>query len=134
VDARSPIATHMDFTLVDLESEERIVSVDAWNWRPTIAVVRSFGLIDDERIALMGFNGTEVALSQAEAREIGRRVREEVLPRLRDGDRLLLDLEVTQEPAGEFSEEELSSNYATTREWLEAFSEFCLTSRGFEVV
>jgi hypothetical protein len=124
----------MDFTLVDLESEERQVSVDAWNWRPTLAAVRSFALIDEERLALMGFNGTEVEVSKEEAREIGRRVRDEVLPRLGEGDRLLLGLEVAGGPPGEFSEEDLSSNYAATREWLAEFAEFCLGSEGFEVV
>lgn len=124
----------MDFTLVDLEDEERVVGTDAWNWRPTLAAVRSFGVIDDDRLALMAFNGTEVAVSEAEAREIGARLREEVLPRVGEGERLRLDLMVTADTGDEFYEEEMSRNYGATREWLAELVEFCLGCKGFEVV
>lgn len=123
----------MDFALVDLEDEERHVLVDAWTWRPVLAFVKSLGLVDAERLALMGYNGTEVTVDEAAARAIGEKVGE-VVSRMGSGERLLLDGTVTDEARGEFDEEDVARNYGATRKALGEIAAFCRACHGFEVV
>ena len=124
----------MSFTLTDLASDEHEINVNGWNWRPTLVLIGAFNLIDEGRFELMGFNATGVQIEVGEAHEIGRRIRDEVLSKLRPGDRVLYDLSVTDEPDdGTFYRDELSKNYSATYDWLERFAEFCLKSKGFRV-
>lgn len=125
----------MSVILVDLGNEEHDEQVNWWNWRPTIELIRSFAVIDDERLEMMGCNGSGVQVSEAEARSIGIRMEREILPNLKSKDRILLDLSVTAEPK-DFrlhKDEDWVKNYSATHDWLARFAGFCKTCCGFKV-
>jgi hypothetical protein len=126
----------MSVDIVDLKRKEHSRYCNAWNWRPTVELIRATGLIDDERLKRMGSNCSGVEVSEAEARAIARFLQEQVLPRLRPQDRVLLDLGVTDVPDdGTFHREpaELHKNYSASYEWLEEFATFCKECQGFTV-
>lgn len=124
----------MGVILVDLAQEDRDLYANWWTWRPAIELIRSFDLIDDERLERMGYSGVGAELNAEQAHIIGRRLKEEVLPRIQSKERVLLDLSATGEPDnGTLYDDNWLQNYSASREWLEEFANFCLTSQGFRV-
>lgn len=124
----------MGFWLKDLGAENREIKVNRWNWFPTVELIRMFDLIDEERLEMMHFNAMGVCVTEAEAHEIGRRLKEEILPKLRSNERITYDLSVTDKPDDyTFHREDPVKNFSATYEWLNEFTEFCLTAKGFEV-
>ena len=93
------------------------------------------GLIDADRLELMGYNGTGVEITEAEARAIGRFLETEVLPALLPGTRLTYDLSVTDAPDDHtFHRDDFAKNYSASYEWLTRFAQFCGTCSGFRVL
>ena len=125
----------MSVSLDDLADPENSLDINMWNWRPTIALIGLTRLIDDERLELMGYNGTGVEITEAEARAIGRFLETEVLPALRPGTRLTYDLSVTDAPDDHtFHHDDFAKNYSASYEWLTRFAQFCGTCSGFRVL
>ena len=126
----------MSFILTDSYSEERELQINGWNWRPTLEIIDAFGIIDEERLELMGISTVGACISEDEAHRIGEKIRDEILPKLTPQSRVLYDLTFTEEP-DDFElyreESEAWKNYGATYSWLKEFSEFCLSSKGFEV-
>ena len=54
----------------DLQDTERSEKVTWWNWRPTLVLIEASQLIDAERLALMGCNGSGVEITRSEAHAI----------------------------------------------------------------
>src|ERR1700739_1061070 len=125
----------MGFMIFDLEDKSRFKSVNFWNWRPTLALISSFKLLDDERLERMGMSCVGATVTQSEARAIAKALRERVLPGLGDADRVKLDLAVTGTPDDGtlYRGDETEKNYSATRAWLQEFAEFCETCRGFKI-
>ncbi len=123
----------MSFHLTDLTDERHHLKVNAWHWRPTLELIASFELIDDERLEGMSFNGS-TTVTQEEAKGVGRRLERDVLPRL-ELERLNTDFGTTGTDDATFyrAPETMHKNYGVTYEWLQTFADFCLTSKGFEV-
>ena len=125
----------MGVWLHDLGNPENKLKINWWNWRPTIEIIRDFHLIDDLRLEMMGFNGNTI-ITVEEARVIGKRIQDEVLPKIPQGGRMMLDQSVVYAPDdGTFYREESENfkNYSASSEWLQKFSAFCLISQGFDV-
>ncbi len=123
----------MGFVVIDLNNVENMLRVNNWNWHPIARLIATFDIIDAERLEMMHYNGATI-IEKEEAHRIGRRIQTEVLPLLRPGERLLLDLTVTDEPdVGTFHRADLFRNYGTQYEWLNDFAEFCLSCSGFSV-
>lgn len=124
----------MGVILGDLEQKDRNLCLSWWNWRPIIELIRSLNLIDDEMMELMGYNGGFGELSAEQAHIVGRRLKEEVLPKIQPEDRVLLDLSTTtQSDDGTMHYDNQFKNYSATRGWIEKFADFCLSSQGFKV-
>lgn len=126
----------MSFAITDLKDKTLELNVNTWNWRPTLEIIKLYGIIDPKRIDMMSNNGTSIRVDAEEAKEIGRKIQEEFLSRMTPDSRVLQDLTITNEPDdGTFYREasELWKNYSATYAWLKMFSEFCLASDGFEV-
>ncbi len=126
----------MGFHLVDLGNDEHYVAVNFWNWRPTLELIRSFNIIDDGRLELMGTQCVGAEVTKLEATAIAHRLETDVLPSLPDDGRVLLDSSVTTEPDdGTFyHDDEVEKNYSASRKWLLKFAEFCQLSDGFSVI
>lgn len=126
----------MSFTLIDLGSEKFEFRANVWNWKPAIEIIKSFDLVDEGKLRQMGYNATGAKFSQDEANLIGAKIRDEILPKMEPNKRIFADLSITDAPDDGTlykDEDEQWKNYSATYSWLKDFSEFCLTSKGFQV-
>lgn len=129
----------MSFILVPSEGED--LQVNAWNWRPTLELLRAAGVITDEDYELLGCQGCGGSVDARKASQIADVVTEK-LARMKTGERMLADLSVSSEPKKKtvFSPNTNGKNidanelYSTTSEWLDTFVKFCRRSGGFCVM
>jgi len=118
------------FALVPERGET--IFVNAWNWRPTLELLRAHQILDPESIEMMGYNGG-YPVSAEEAQTIAG-VLDRVLAQLGTDDRVLHDLTITAEPdTFEFYRDDLARNYSASAEWLVEFRDFCRAGFGFAV-
>ena len=108
-----------------LESAEGVqLGVNAWNWRPTLALLENAGVLDAETAGLLGVNGHIFVTGQEAARiadYLGT-----YLTGLPGEGRVRMDGAVTAEPdTHEFHRTDLGLNYAASTEWLQTFHDFC---------
>jgi hypothetical protein len=125
----------MGFIITDLANEDSKLFVNFWNWHPAVELIRSFSILDDERVEMMHIQTVGVKVTKEEAFEIGKQI-EVVLNPLPSNARIKLDLSVTTEP-DDFQMhygEDADLNYSATIDWLRNFSEFCKNCDGFEVL
>jgi hypothetical protein len=109
------------------------VSVNGWNWRPTLELLHGSGILSEETLELMSFNGGGGAATPEQAERIAVFL-DDHLAGLRPDERVTLDGAVTAEPdTGEFHRDDLARNYSATYAWLARFRDFCRSSGGFEV-
>jgi hypothetical protein len=126
----------MSFTLTDLGSENFEFNANVWNWKAALELIRSFDIIEDGAMRQMNYNATGVKLSMEQAHEIGRRIRDEVLPKLAPNKRMYADLSITDAPDDmtlHRDGDEQWKNYSVTHDWLQDFADFCLNSKGFQI-
>jgi hypothetical protein len=129
----------MSFILVPKNGEE--VQVNAWNWRPTLELLRCHGVVDDgeacDRLAAQACGGR---LTGDDA-ERAARVVDEQLASMKPGERMRADLTVTAgpRPTVMFSANGVKPDvsdidrYSASFEWLVTFRDFCRTCGGFDV-
>lgn len=126
----------MGFLLQDRSDEKTFVEVNFWNWRPTVELIRSFGIIDDERLERINSQCCGGYVNASEARRIGEKIKSGILPKLKDHSRIKLDLSITEEPDDykmHYSDDWME-NYSCTKAWLVQFVEFCFRCGGFDVL
>jgi hypothetical protein len=128
----------MTFILVPKQGED--IQVNAWNWRPTLELLRVEGLITEQDYARMGAQGCGGQVDAVLACRIADVVENRLLA-MKPGERMRADLTVTAMPKvqqiftpdpkpNEFDATDL---YSATYEWLATFKNFCRGSDGFEV-
>lgn len=128
----------MAFILISKNGEE--IKINAWNWRPTLELLRDAGLIDDDLCERMGTVGRAANLDAATAIRVADFL-EMRLNTMRPEQRILADLTTTDKPkkqvtfaAGMRTEEiDAVDLYSASYEWFLQFRDFCRTSGGFEV-
>jgi hypothetical protein len=128
----------MTFILVPKQGKD--IQVNAWNWRPTLELVRAENLINEEEYEHMGAQGCGGHVDAALACRIAD-VLESRLLSMKSGERMRADQSVTATPkvrqvfTPEMNPDEIDSNelYSATYEWLASFKDFCRRSGGFEV-
>lgn len=126
----------MSFTLSDLGSEGYEFNANVWNWKAALELIRSFDILGDGTMRQMAYNATGVKLTMQQAHEIGERIRNEVLPRLKPNKRMYADLSITDEPDDmtlHRDDDEQWKNYSISHDWLADFADFCLRSKGFQI-
>lgn len=126
----------MSFTLIDMGSENFEFNASVWHWKAALEVIKSLDVVSEGVARQMTYNATGVKISLDEAREIGSRIRDEILPMVSEGKRMYSDLSVTDAPDDGTlyrDADEEWKNYSVTHDWLKEFSEFCLKSKGFQV-
>ena len=130
----------MSFILVPSQGED--LQVNAWNWRPILALLFDAGVITKEDHDLMGSQGCGGRVDANKAARIADVVTRKVNG-MSPGERMLADLSVSSEPkkvavfTGDMNAaDDIDDNnlYSTTFEWLETFAKFCRSSGGFEVM
>lgn len=126
----------MSFTLIDLKSRNNEFPASVWNWRTAVAVIRDMNIIEEYQAKRMLETASGVRIEMAEAHEIGRKIREHLLPKLSPNKRIFENLTVTGEPDdGTFygHGEESWRNFSAGYRWFEDLADFCIGSEGFEV-
>ena len=128
----------MSFILIPQHGED--IKINAWNWRPTIALLRHASLINEEQHELMGCDGCGGKVDSKTAIEIADFLGQ-YLAQMMPGQRLRADLTVTGKPNklavfrpdAKVEDIDAIELYSATYEWLVMFRDFCHTSAGFEV-
>ena len=126
----------MSFTLMDLGSEGYEFRANVWNWKTALEIIKNFDIISDGKLRQMTYNGTGAKFEKEEARIVGEKIRDTLLPKLEPNKRILMDMSITDKPDDGTlyrDEDEQWKNYSADYEWLKDFSEFCLKSKGFQV-
>jgi len=126
----------MSFTLIDLGSENFEFRASVWNWKTLLEIVRSMDVVSDGKVRDMSYNAAGTVVTVEEARQIGEKIRDEVLNGMKPGMRIFADLSVTDKPDDGTlykDDDEKWKNYSAEYEWLEEFTEFCFRSKGFQV-
>jgi len=126
----------MSFTLLDLGAENFEFTANVWNWKAALEIIKDLDIISENHVRQLGYNAMGVKMDVEEARLIGQKIRDEILPKVGPGKRIYADGSITDAPDdGTFykDEDEQWKNYSVTHDWLKDFSEFCLRSKGFQV-
>ena len=126
----------MSFTLTDLSSENFEFRANVWNWKAALAIIKSFDVVSEGTVREMANNAAGTSVSPEEAKVIGERIRNEILPKLAPNKRIFSDLSITDKPDDGTiykEEDEQWKNYSAKHDWLADFSDFCLKSKGFQV-
>ncbi|GEM_PF-393304 len=128
----------MAFILVPKNGED--IQINAWNWRPTLELLRAEGLISDENYERMGSQGCGGRVDGQVAHRIAELI-DQKLAGMKAEDRLLPDLTVMSSPKPRvvFSPTTKPDDiapldiYSASYQWLVIFRDFCNRSGGFEV-
>lgn len=121
---------------MDSGAENYEFRANVWNWKTVLEIVKSFDVISEGKLRQINYNATGASIEEEEARLIGEKIRDEILPRLAPNKRIFSDLSITDAPDDGTlynDENEKWKNYSATHDWLREFSEFCLKSKGFQV-
>lgn len=132
----------MSFILVPKNGEE--IKINAWNWRPTLELLRDAEIIHDDLFERMGTHGCKAKVDAATACRIADFL-EVRLHAMRPDQRVLVDLTVTDRPKerliitpntkiDEIDSIDSIDVYSASHEWLVEFRDFSRASGGFEVL
>ena len=128
----------MSFILIPNRGED--IKINAWNWRPTILLLRHANLIDERQHELMGCSGCGEKVDSETANKITDFLNQQLAKMIPD-QRLRADLSITSEPPrravftpnSKVEDLDAVEVYSATYEWLVTFRDFCRTSEGFRV-
>ena len=126
----------MSFTLHDLGAEGFEFNANVWNWKAALDVIKGLDIIPENKLRQMGYNAMGVKVDIEDARLIGQKLRDEILPKLEPDKRMFADGTVTAEPDDGTiyrDEDDQWRNYSISHDWVKDFSEFCLRSKGFQI-
>jgi hypothetical protein len=128
----------MTFILIPKQGED--VQVNAWNWRPTLELLRAENLLTEENYERLAAQGCRGSVDAVLAHRIAD-VIERKLATMKPGERIRADLSVTAipkepqvfQPKTKADDIDINNLYSATYDWLTTFKEFCRRSEGFEV-
>jgi hypothetical protein len=126
----------MSFTLHDLGTEGFEFNANVWNWKAALDVIKGLDIIPENKLRQMGYNAMGVKVDIEDARLIGQKLRDEILPKLEPDKRMFADGTVTAEPDDGTiyrDEDDQWRNYSISHDWVKDFSEFCIRSKGFQI-
>jgi hypothetical protein len=128
----------MSFILIPKNGED--IQINAWNWRPTIELLRQAKLISDDLWDAMGANGRGASVDADMAGHIAAYL-DQRLQSMKPADRMRADLSITSIPKKGFvitpttkvEQIDAVEAYSATYEWLAQFRDFCRSSGGFKI-
>jgi hypothetical protein len=126
----------MSVILVDLADDKHELQINWWNWRPILAFLGQANVINGDQFERMGANGCGGRLTEDEALQAAAFLAERILPRMKEGERMHVDGQVSSNPAESRPISSLSSHelYAAQKSSIESFVAFCQRCNGFEVL
>ena len=126
----------MSFTLHDMGSEGFEFNANVWNWKAALEVIKNLDIVSENKVRQMGYNAMGAKVDVEDAHLIGRKFRDEVLPKLEPNKRMFANGTLTDEPDDGTiyrDEDEQWKNYSIDHDWAKDFAEFCLRSKGFQI-
>ena len=125
----------MSVILIDLADSRHDVQINWWNWRPILKFLRDAKLINKEQFERMGANGCGGQICAIEAKKVADFLRQEIIPRMRDGERIHADGRVSTAPLEPppISSLDAYEHYAARKSCVEMFASFCEKCQGFYV-
>lgn len=126
----------MSFTLHDMGSENFEFTANVWKWKAALEVIKSLDVLSEGKVRQMGYNAMGVKVEQDEARLIGEKIREKILPKVAPNKRIFADGSITDEPDDGTiyrDDDEQWKNYSVNHDWLKDFADFCMQSKGFQI-
>jgi hypothetical protein len=114
--------------LVDLADDKHDVMVSNAGWRDTVAVMRSFGVLGEDRLQLLETAWLGQQLTQEEAQVIGSSLVAGPLSSINWSDNVYPPSGFWVDPGKRSREYDLDTYWPS---WLRAFAAFCLSCRGF---
>ncbi|GIU82355.1 MAG: hypothetical protein KatS3mg006_1419 [Pyrinomonadaceae bacterium] len=126
----------MSFTLLDMGSEGYEFHANVWCWKTTLEIIRSLDIMNITKLRMLESSGNGIKIEMDEAHLIGRKLYEEILPKLEPNKRMFINLTITDEPDDGTlyrDPDEAWKNYSVSYQWLKDFADFCLNSKGFQV-
>lgn len=129
----------MSFILVPNNGDD--LQVNAWNWRPTLALLLAVNAISEEEHYLLGAHGCGGTVDNEKAEQIANAVSKK-LKSMNPGERMRADLDIATaqktlhifSPDTNANDIDVNELYSATYEWLATFEKFCRSSNGFEVM
>jgi|SRR5579864_8829531 len=129
----------MSFILIPKHGEE--TKINAWNWRPTLELLRKAEIIDDDLFERLGTHGRKAEVDAATSGRIADFL-EVRLRAMKPEQRVLADLTVTDRPKkrliitpdSKIDQIDAIDAYSASYEWLIQFRDFSRASGGFEVL
>ena len=130
------VETRVSVILVDLADDKHDLQINWWNWRPILAFLREANLIENEQFERMGANGCGGQLTAEEALKAAAFLKREIIPWMKDDERMHADGQVSTAPRALRPISSLTSHelYAARKSCVESFVSFCEASKGFEVL
>lgn len=122
--------------MIDTGSAANEFPVSFWNWRTAVAVIRDLDIVDEYTVRRMSETASGLKVEKALAKEIGRRLRSEILPKLAPNKRIFENLTITDvrdDGVLHGSEDEPWRNFSADHDWFEDFADFCDGCSGFEI-
>ena len=123
----------MGFVLQPKNSSElEDLYVNAWNWRPTLEILRQENVLDEETLELVSYQ-FDHTITAEQARKIANFL-DSYLTKLPPEHRILYDgTIVADDPDRAQHSDETTWAYSTTDSWLSEFRDFCRQCDGFSV-
>lgn len=123
----------MTFILIPLHADASDdLQINAWNWRPTLALLYRARLLDDEALERASAQGAGGRVTAEQALRIAEFL-DRYLADLAPGQRVRSDGTVTSELKTYQLDQDPRELYSATYEWLSQFRDFCRTGGGFTV-
>ncbi|WP_020406198.1 hypothetical protein [Hahella ganghwensis] len=124
----------MGISLFDKETEDICFSINFWHWRAIVEEIRRLNLFSDALVDSLHEAYCNNGLSKEECSLVAQTLRAQVIPKLSETERILLNGERTEEPDdGEFHREQIEKNYSTNKAVLLKFVECLESCNGFEI-
>lgn len=125
----------MGFELRDRGCGERWLSLDFWNWRSIVEIVRRLRVVPDDTVSNLQTPYCGYGLDREQASLVAAAIESEVLPGLAADMFIRIDGSITKEPPiGDLGSETGWTWYRTNREVLLEFIDFCRNGSGFDVL
>ena len=125
----------MGVTLSDKRTDAIVFNANFWHWRAIVEAVRTLKVLPESRVDSLHevYIGD---LTETEVRAVATAIRDRLLPKLIEGERLFLDGSssiVQDDGTMHYEPEDQHKNYSTNRKVLEDFVFCCETCNGFVV-
>lgn len=118
----------MSVILVDLGDDTRDVMISNAGWRDTVALIRPFGVLTEERLQQLETAWLGQQFTQEEARAIGEAIWAGPLAAANWSGNVYPPAGLWADPSNHSREYDPDTYWPA---WLRAFAGFCVTCRGF---